>query len=445
MKVGEKTGETKMGEPKMGESKTEKSKQTITRRDWLKMMGMGGIGLLLGYFGGSGLLAPSFKFAKSPGNTVPAQRTNGQVPFYGTHQAGISTPPQNFLCFAAFDVTTNKLSELASLFRAWTEAAAAMCSGKLVGTQNEHPHLPPSDTGEAAGLGPSRLTITFGVGPSLFDRRFGLASKRPPALADLPRFPGDNLQSEWCGGDIGVQVCADDLQVAFHAVRNLARIARGAAVLRWMQEGFQRLGTPGQINETPRNLLGFKDGTVNPDVNDKKVMNQVVWVQPSDGPAWMVHGTYMVVRRIRMHIEIWDRTTLSEQEATFGRYRKSGAPLGMKDEFDPLPLDAKNEKGEWVIPWNSHVRLAHGNGTEQILRRSYSYSSGMDTRTGKLDAGLVFICFQRDPRKQFIPIQQRLAANDKLNEYIVHVGSAVFACLPGTRAGGYIGETLFGS
>jgi deferrochelatase/peroxidase EfeB len=414
----------------------------ISRRDLLKTAGAGGLGLLFGAAGFGGILAVSNKGWKAAGAAAPA--SGDRVPFYGAHQAGILTPAQNFLCFASFDLTTSRVQEVKELFRIWTAAAAKMAAGELVGEETGNPILPPTDTGEAAGLSPSRTTITFGVGPSLFDHRFGLAAKRPEALADLPKFPGDNLRSEWCGGDIGVQVCSDDFQVAFHAVRNLTRLARGTAVLRWTQEGFLRTGAAASSpNETPRNLMGFKDGTGNPDTQDSKLMNDLVWAQASDGPAWMAGGTYMVARRIRIRIEVWDRSSLADQEATFGRYRGSGAPLGAKYEFDPLPLEAKNADGQPVVPLNSHVRLAHSDGKEKILRRSYSYSSGIDRQTGQLDAGLMFLCFQRDIRKQFIPIQQRLSKQDKLNEYITHLGSAVFACFPGAREGEYIGQALF--
>ncbi|WP_249866500.1 iron uptake transporter deferrochelatase/peroxidase subunit [Paenibacillus konkukensis] len=414
--------------------------RAISRRDILKLAGAGGLGLLLGSAGVGGMLAVTGKTAKSA--AVPADLSNVSIPFYGTNQAGILTPPQNFICFAAFDLTTTRVEEVSKLFRVWTEASANMAEGRMVGPDNDKPNLPPEDTGEAAGLNPNQLTITFGAGPTLFDERFGLSAKRPEAFVDFPRFAGEKLRPEWCGGDIGVQVCADDMQVAFHAVRNLARIARGTAVLKWTQEGFQRTATASNSGETPRNLLGFKDGTGNPDTNDAKLMNDLIWVQPSDGPDWMRNGTYMAVRRIRMRIEVWDRSTLKDQESTFGRYRKSGAPLGEQNEFDPMRLDAQGPDGSPLIPANAHIRLAHGEGQEKILRRSYSYSNGIDLQTGQLDAGLFFICYNRDPRKQFIPIQQRLAKNDALNEYIFHMGSAAFACFPGVRQGGYLGEGL---
>ena len=410
----------------------------ISRRDILKTAGIGGLGIAVGASGLGGLLAVSDSAA-----------TNGHddmVPFYGPHQAGIATNPQDNLYFASLEVTTNSKSDLIQLFKEWTEAASLMTEGKTVGDTSSNANLPPKDTGESVGLSPSNLTITFGVGPSLFMKngydRFGLKSKQPAELVDLPKFPFDALQDQWNGGDLCIQACADDLQVAFHAVRNLIRIARGKAVMHWSQTGFQRTKQADSKKATPRNLLGFKDGTVNPKGNSD--FNESVWVQKGDGPNWLVGGSYMVVRRIQMYIEVWDRSTLKDQEATFGRYRDSGAPLGKQKELDEADFKAKDETGQFVIPETAHMRVAHGDGKARILRRAYSYTAGMDAKTGSLDAGLFFICFQRRPSKQFIPMQQRLAQSDKLNEYISHRGSALFACLPGVNKGGYIGETLFG-
>ncbi|WP_419871631.1 iron uptake transporter deferrochelatase/peroxidase subunit [Candidatus Pristimantibacillus sp. PTI5] len=415
----------------------------ISRRDLLRMAGVGGAGLLLGAAGVGGLFSAQERGAAQPASKAAKADADQIVSFYGKHQAGITTPAQDFIVFAAFDLTATTLDEVRKLFQAWTKAAAAMASGEMLGNTNDNLNLPPSDTGEAEGLSPSRTTITFGVGPSFFDGRYGLAGKRPAALPDLPAFGGDELREEWSGGDIGVQVNANDMQIAFHAVRNLARIARGKAILRWTQEGFQRTSAADPAGATPRNLMGFRDGTGNPDATDDAEMKKVVWAAASDGTSWMDQGSYMVVRRIRMRIEVWDRSTLGDQEASFGRHRNSGAPIGSAHEMDKLDLDKKDEKGKPVIPMNAHVRLAHGDGSVKILRRSYSYSSGMDNKTGQLDAGLLFICFNRDSRKQFIPMQQKLGQSDLLNEYIVHTGSAVFACFPGVSEGGYIGETLF--
>ncbi|MEH7075580.1 iron uptake transporter deferrochelatase/peroxidase subunit [Neobacillus drentensis] len=412
----------------------------ISRRDILKTAGVGGVGVILGASGLGGLLS----ITESKATTKEAHEI---VPFYGKQQSGITTKTQNHVYFVSLDVTTSKKEDLVQLFKDWTKASALLSEGKAVGDLSSNEFLPPKDTGEAAGLSASNLTVTFGVGPSLFVKdsqdRFGLKHKQPSELVDLPKFPLDALEDEWTGGDLCIQACADDLQVAFHAVRNLIRIARGKAILRWAQTGFQRTKQADSKNETPRNLFGFKDGSINPDVNDEKEMNKQVWVQPGDGPDWLVNGSYLVVRRIQMFIEVWDRSTLKEQENTFGRYRDSGAPFGKKNEFDPLDLKHKNDKGEYSLPVNSHTRLSHGDGSQQILRRAYSYSDGMDLKTGSFDAGLLFLCFQRSPSKQFIPIQNRLAKMDKLNEYTSHKGSAIFACLPGTKPGGFIGETLF--
>ncbi|WP_054942829.1 iron uptake transporter deferrochelatase/peroxidase subunit [Paenibacillus ihuae] len=415
--------------------------QKLSRRDILRLTGVGGLGLLLGGTGAGSIIAA--RKASEPAPAVQAANAD-TIPFYGSHQSGILTPAQNFIVFAAFDLTTTKLAEVKQLLEAWTAASAALTSGSLIGSLNDNPNLPPSDTGEADGLTPSKCTLTFGVGPALFDGRFGLASKRPSTLADLPAFAGDALEPQWCGGDLCVQACADDLQVAFHAIRNLARIARGTAVLRWTQEGFQRTAGADPKGGTPRNLLGFKDGTGNPDVTDAAAMQEIVWSGSGDGPAWMNGGTYMAVRRVQLRVEVWDRSPLSDQENTFGRYRQSGAPIGAKDEFADLNLEAKDAAGQPVVPPNSHSALSHGDGSVKILRRSYSYSSGMNLKTGQLDAGLLFISFQKDLVKQFVSIQQRLAKSDMLNEYILHTGSAVFACFPGVREGGYIGETLLG-
>jgi len=414
------------------------ARTNISRRDLLKMAGIGGAGLLLG---GAGIGA-LFKSKDSVSASVkPADGYHEAIPFYGEHQAGITTPAQDFVVFASFDLTAASVDDVRKLFQAWTAAASVMAKGGMIGDDNENLNVPPSDTGEAAGLQPSKTTLTFGVGPSFFDSRYGLADRKPAELADLPAFGGDALRPEWTGGDIGVQACANDLQVAFRAIRNLARIARGKATLRWTQEGFQRTGGSDPQGGTARNLMGFKDGTGNPDVSDAAKMNEVVWAQSGDGQPWLAGGSYMVVRRIRIRVEVWDRSTLGDQEATFGRHRASGAPLGGKDEFDTIELERKDEKGKPVVPMNAHIRLAREDGV-QLLRRSFSYSSGLDTRTGQLDAGLLFIGYNRSVAKQFIPMQRRLAQSDKLNEYIEHNGSAVFACFPGVKEGGYIGDTL---
>ena len=357
------------------------------------------------------------------------------VPFYGDHQAGIATPAQDRLHFAAFDVVTESRSELRGLMRAWTEAGARMCRGEPVGETGQR-LAPPIDTGEAVGLSPGRLTVTFGFGPTLFDR-FGLGQSQPAALVQLPAFAGDELDPERSGGDLAVQACADDPQVAFHAVRNLARIGRGAVVMRWSQLGFGRTSSTSRAQETPRNLMGFKDGTNNLKLEDGRGLAEHVWVPANAEPRWLRGGTYMVTRRIRMLIEVWDRASLDDQEVTIGRRKESGAPFGRPDEFDPVSLSR--------TPVDAHIRLAapSENGGRRLLRRGYSFTDGMDVELGQLDAGLFFISYQNDPAA-FVEVQRRLASSDALNEYIKNTGSALFACPPGAHEGGYVGEALLG-
>jgi deferrochelatase/peroxidase EfeB len=376
-----------------------------------------------------------------------AADTNGPVQFHGPHQAGITTAVQDRLHFAAFDVTATKREDLIALLKEWTAAAALLTAGRDIGQYgavNGPGEAPPEDTGEAVGLPPARLTLTIGFGPSLFDKRFGLAGKRPAALVDLPHFIGDDLEPERSGGDIAVQACSDDPQVAVHAIRNLARIGFGRVAIRYSQLGFGRTSSTSRAQTTPRNLFGFKDGTNNLKSEDPAKLEQHVWVQPGDGADWMNGGSYLVSRRIRMNIEIWDRTSLGEQETIIGRGKGTGAPLGKAEEFDAIDFGAKGSDGEPKVPVDSHVRLAHpqfNNGAE-LLRRGYNFVDGSDG-LGRLDAGLFFLAYQRDPRKQFIPIQKQLARSDAMNEYIHHVGSGIFACPGGVTPGSYWGEKLF--
>ena len=412
----------------------------ISRRRLLAGGLAAGAGLAVGGLGGFGVARES---QASDLQTVVE-------PFYGVHQAGIATAAQERIQFAAFDVLTSKRDELQALLRTWTSAAALMTSGKPIGDPAGDPNAPPIDTGEALELGPARLTLTFGFGPSLFGGpgpdRFGLAALRPAALAALPPFAHDELDPTISDGDLCVQACAEDPQVAFHAIRDLARIGRGTVAIRWAQLGFGRTSSTTAAQATPRNLLGFLDGTNNVHGDDQPTMDASIWVAAGDDPVWMLAGTYLVARRIRMRIEAWDRDSRGDQEATIGRHKVSGAPLSGTNEHDTVDLAALGSDGKPVIPLGAHIRLAAPatNGGIRILRRGYSFTDGIDSLTGQLDGGLFFACFQRDPRTGFVPVQTRLAASDALNEYIEHVGSGLFAVPPGIAAGGYIGQTLFG-
>jgi deferrochelatase/peroxidase EfeB len=394
--------------------------------------------------GGAGFGVARATEASGPAHDAAAEI----VPFYGAHQAGIATPAQDRLAFAAFDVTSLSVRDVQVLLGKWAAAAAQMTRGLPVGAVEADPQSPPIDTGEAEGLGAARLTITVGFGPSLFDERFGLAGKRPAALADLPTSPGDGaLVPGRCGGDLCVQACADDPTVAFHVIRNFARLARGTAVIRWSQLGFGRTSSTSIGQQTERNLMGFKDGTRNIKAENAADLDAYVWVAAESDQAWMRGGSYLVARRIRMLIESWDTDYLADQESVFGRSKTSGAPLSGKNEFDTPDFAAKGPDGRPVIALDAHIRLAapENNDGQKLLRRGYSYTDGIDATTGLLDAGLFFIAYQKDPRRQFVPIQARLGRHDRLNEYIQHTGSALFAVPPGLAGPGeWWGKALFG-
>ncbi len=390
----------------------------MDRREFLKKAGIGGAGLALGLSGASAFFANKEQGSK---NIADGQE---EIIFYGKHQAGITTPMQKNIYFVVLDLRTKDKEEIIQLFKDWTDYSEKLVNGDLVKKDGSNALLPPSDTGETVGLNPYRLTLTFGVSAS-FLTKLGLEKKRPKLFRDLPAFPKEQLREQYTGGDIVIQACADDEQVAFHAVRNLIRKGRNKVTMKWSQSGFAAIG---DRMETPRNLFGFKDGTAN--VTTEKDFDKVVWADSQD---WMKNGSYMAVRRIIMHLETWDRTNLQEQENTFGRYKESGAPFGKQNEFDEVDLS--------LLPVDSHVRLAKEVDLP-ILRRSYSYSDGIDPKTGQFDAGLLFIAFQKDPDR-FVKIQTNLGADDKMNEYVTHIGSGLFACFGGVKEGGYIGQDLF--
>lgn len=390
------------------------------------LIGWGGAGLALGAAAAGGAVAMT-----RTGNDVdPAgAETGAAVAFHGAHQAGIATPVQDRLHFASFDVKTDDRAEFVQMLKDWTAAARRMTAGHAVGegAYGGLAEAPPDDTGEALGLKPSRLTLTIGFGPSLFEKygeKFGLTGQRPEALVDLPPFPGDNLEKTRSDGDLCVQACADDPQVAVHAIRNLARIGFGKVAIRWSQLGFGKTSSTTPDAQTPRNLMGFKDGTRNIAGTEPDRLKKFVWVGEGEGPAWMIGGSYLVARRIRMNIETWDRTSLQEQEDVFGRDKGEGAPVGKAKERDEPFLKAMKP--------DAHVRLAHPDSNDGVtlLRRGYSFTDGTDG-LGRLEAGLFFLAYQRDVRKGFIPVQRSLARSDALNEYIQHVSSAVFAVPPG--------------
>jgi deferrochelatase/peroxidase EfeB len=355
--------------------------------------------------------------------------------------------------FVALDVITDERDELMDLLRRWTEAAARMTKGESagpIGPVQGPTNAPPDDTGEAIGLPPSGLTITFGFGPGLFADengrdRFGIAGRRPEALEPLPLFSADVLEERRTGGDLCIQACADDPQVAVHAIRNLVRIGFGVTAVRWSQLGFGRTSTTSTSQDTPRNLFGFKDGTANVKAEETADLDEHVWVGDDDDAAggWLAGGSYLVTRRINMTIEVWDRQPLGDQEQFVGRTKDAGAPLSGGEEFSEPDFEMPARNGP-IIPVDAHVRIVHPSQNDgvRMLRRGYNFVDGSND-LGGLDAGLFFVAYVRDPRTHFIPVQRAMAGNDSLMEYLRFTGQAVFAVPPGIKQGEYVGHALF--
>ncbi|MGZ8179134.1 iron uptake transporter deferrochelatase/peroxidase subunit [Williamsia sp. SKLECPSW1] len=415
---------------------------------------------LLGGAGAGVVAAAAAGVAVGRSTVDDTSSTPGVVPFRGARQAGITTAAQDRLHFASFDVITDSRADLIDMLKRWTAAAERMTRGQETvegGAVDHGEYMPPADTGEALGLAASSLTLTVGFGPGLFGPsasdperpdRFGIGERRPAALVDLPTFAKDAIEPSRSYGDICVQACADDPQVAVHAIRNLARMGFGVVSVRWSQLGFGRTSSTTSSQQTPRNMFGFKDGTANIRADQTDVLDRWVWVDPADVPgaaSWMAGGSYLVARRIRMDIEPWDRANLAEQEAIVGRTKGVGAPLGMSQENDTPDFSIATGDGP-VIPRDAHVRLAHPDnlGGVQILRRGYNFTDGSDG-FGHLDAGLFFIAYCRDPGAQFVPMQRALASKDAMMEYLTHNGSALFACPPGLGSGEWWGQRLFES
>ncbi|WP_375430882.1 iron uptake transporter deferrochelatase/peroxidase subunit [uncultured Friedmanniella sp.] len=424
------------------------TRRGVSRRGLLGAAGAGAAGVGAGLAGGFGLAS------HGPSSTAAAAAPGSAAyPFYGEHQAGIVTPAQDRLHFAAFDMVSDDRADLVTLMQDWTAAAARMTQGRDAGPfgATSGPYdAPPDDTGEAIGLPSSGLTLTFGFGPSLFRQggrdRYGIAERQPAALRRLPHFPGDNLDPDRSDGDLCVQACADDPQVAVHAIRNLARIAFGRAAIRWSQLGFGRTSSTSTSQTTPRNLFGFKDGTMNLKAEEPSLLDSHVWVPPTSGTkdAWLSGGSYLVARRINMTIEIWDRQPLSEQEKVVGRSKAEGAPLSGGGEFTQPNFALLGSDQQPLVAADAHVRLVHPDQNKgvQLLRRGYNFVDG-STSLGRMDAGLFFLAYVVDPRTHYIPMQTKIARGDGMSEYLQHTGSALFAVPPGVAQGGYLGQALF--
>ncbi|MBP2836607.1 iron uptake transporter deferrochelatase/peroxidase subunit [Dickeya parazeae] len=397
-----------------------------SRRRLLQGLGMMGGALVLG--------ADQLAQAQEKPQAVQDERWEKQ-PFLGEHQAGVVTPQQAAMMLVAFDVLAPNKADLVRLFRLLTQRIAFLTQGGNV--PDVDPRLPPLDSGiMGPEIYPDNLTITVSVGGSLFDERFGLQALKPLKLQRMTRFPNDSLDASLCHGDLLLQICANTNETVLHALRDIIKQTPDLLSVRWKREGFisaHAARSKGQ--ETPVNLLGFKDGTANPNTGDDALMNQIVWVDAASGePAWATGGSYQAARIIRFHVEFWDRTPLQEQQTIFGRDKHSGAPLGMVNEHDE-PDYSRDPEGK-VIPLDAHIRLANPRTPETranlMLRRGYSYSLGV-SNSGQLDMGLLFVCYQADLEKGFLTVQKRLNG-EPLEEYIKPIGGGYFFVLPGIKS-----------
>lgn len=399
----------------------------VTRRRLLT----GGALVAGGALSAAGITAGLSGAASSSRDREPSPTSFGEQvePFYGPHQAGIATPAQAHASFVAFDLQPGvDRAALGRLMRLWTDDAARLTQGQP----------PLADTEPELAVLPARLTITFGFGRGLLQAA-GLDDQWPDAVGSLPSFSVDRLQPRWSGGDLLIQICADDPVTVSHAQRMLIKDSRPFATVRWIQQGFLRSRGAHQEGQTQRNLLGQLDGTTNPKPGTPE-FDAAVWV--SEGPEWLRGGSTLVLRRIRLDLDDWDRLGRVEKEYVLGRRLDNGAPLTGVEEHDPPDFDAIDESGLYVIPEFSHIRRAHVPDPRlRMFRRFYNYDQALGA-DGQAEAGMIFAAYQADVQRQFVPVQRKLAEADLLNKWTIPIGSAVFAIPPGCEPGGWIGERL---
>ncbi|AQS68741.1 iron uptake transporter deferrochelatase/peroxidase subunit [Streptomyces pactum] len=405
----------------------------ISRR---RLLGTAGAtGLVLGAAGGAAGYAAAPSSAATPLTSLGSER----VMFHGKHQPGITTPMQACGHLVAFDLAAGAgRKEAAALLRRWSDTARRLMAGEPAGTR---------DTSVARDAGPSSLTVTFGFGHSFFGRT-GLEEQRPVALDPLPDFSSDHLDKSRSNGDLWVQIGADDALVAFHALRAIQQDAGSAARVRWQMNGFNR--SPGATAHpmTARNLMGQVDGTRNPKPADTDFEQRVFVPEKSEQAgkneqAWMANGSYAVVRRIRMLLDDWETLSVKAQEDVIGRRKSDGAPLSGGIETTEMDLEKTDKAGNLVIPINAHARITRPdqNGGAAMVRRPFSYHDGFDA-DGVPDAGLLFICWQADPLRGFVPVQRKLDRGDALSRFIRHEASGLFAVPGGAAQGEYVGQRL---
>lgn len=410
-----------------GESETAPAHEGISRR---RLIGTAGAtGLVLGTAGAAVGYAAAPSEAAAPLTSLGTDRAM----FHGKHQPGITDGLQARGHLVAFDLAAGAgRREAAALLRRWSETARRLMAGE----PSTH-----DDTDVARDAGPSSLTITFGFGHSFFART-GLEKQRPTALDPLPEFSSDHLDKNRSNGDLWVQIGANDALVAFHALRAIQKDAGRAAKVRWQMNGFNR--SPGATSHpmTARNLMGQIDGTRNPKPSETD-FDQRIFVPEKGEPAWMANGSYAVVRRIRMLLDDWEKLSVTAQEDVIGRRKSDGGALSGGTETTAMDLEKTDAKGNLVVPINAHARITRPdqNGGAAMLRRPFSFHDGIDT-DGVPDAGLLFVCWQADPLRGFVPVQRKLDRGDALSQFIRHESSGLFAVPGGAAEGEYVGQKL---
>jgi dye decolorizing peroxidase len=411
----------------------------VSRRRLLGTVGAAGAsGIALGAAGGAAAHAATQNGTDAPTPVTSVGAT--RVPFHGVHQPGITTPLQAYGHLLAFDLAADAdRGKVAALLRRWSTTAREM----MEGAPTAH------DTDIARDAGPCSLTVTFGFGRGFFSRT-GLKHRLPDELAPLPEFSADALDKDRSGGDLWVQIGANDGLVAFAALRALQRQAPETARLRWHMSGFNR--TPGATGHpmTVRNLMGQIDGTNNPKPSEKSFDRRIFVPDPAPGGGgaaeWMAGGSYAVLRRIRMLLDDWEKQSTHEQEKVIGRHKSDGSPLTGGSEHTAPDLEKRTADGGPVIAADAHIRVTapETNGGSAMLRRSFSYHDGFRD-DGAPDAGLLFIAWQADPLQGFVPVQRKLDRGDALSRFIRHEASGVFAVPGGARRGEYVGQRLLES
>lgn len=424
---------------------TDFKKLVTTRRNVLFGAGAAGSALAAGLTTAQGVTSQgAAKQGEQVTDAPVSDKTQERQSFYGLHQAGIVTPRPAAGMVASFHVLAKTPAEVERLFKTLSQRIAFLMQGGRPPALDDK--LPPPDSGILGpDIPPDNLTITISLGASFFDQREWLLPYKPARLSRMTAFRNDALDADLCHGDLMLQICANTPDTNIHALRDILKNLPDLVVLRWKQEGSVPVlpPKPSGSHETARNFLGFRDGTANPDGNDSALMDKLVWVSQSDEPQWAQGGTYQVVRIIRNFVERWDRTPLAEQEAIIGRKKASGAPFGGAVEFD-LPDYSKDSEGK-ITPLDAHIRLANKrtktSDANLILRRPFNYSNGV-SKSGQLEQGLLFICYQADLEKGFITVQKQLDG-EPLEEYIKPIGGGFFFTLPGpSDENDFVGRTL---